>query len=75
MKERKKLQGSDTINRNTHYGCIHSSVWDWQQLFTDERLDVFYLFSWLKHLLEYISVYIYMNSWSHNHIQDTRATE
>ncbi len=32
-------------------------VWDWQQLLTGERLERFYLFSRLKHLLEYIYVY------------------
>ncbi len=56
-KKEKELQGSDTINRNADYCCIHSSVWDWQQLLTGERLERFYLFSRLKHLLEYISVY------------------
>ncbi len=30
---------------------------DWQQLLTGERLDRFYLFGRLKHLLEYKSVY------------------
>ncbi len=39
------------------------TVWDWQQLLTGERLEMFYLFSRLKHLIEYISVW--MNSWSH----------
>ncbi len=52
-KIKKELQGSDTINNC----CIHSSVWDWQQLFTGERLEMFYLFSRLKHLHEYIYVY------------------
>ncbi len=33
------------------------AVWDWQQLRTGERLERFNLFSRLKHLLEYISVY------------------
>ncbi len=33
------------------------TVWDWQHLLTGERLERFYLFRRLKHLLDYISVY------------------
>ncbi len=29
------------------------TVWDWQQLLTGDRLEMIYLFSRLKHLLEY----------------------
>ncbi len=51
------------------------TVWDWQQLLTGERLEMFYLFIQQIKTSAWIHICIWMNSWSHICIQDTRATE
>ncbi len=53
----RSLQGSDTIQSIEMHIMVHSQFCLGLTALTGERLEMFYLFSRLKHLLEYISVY------------------